>query len=143
MDRLIDEFFIINRKIRLHTGKSLESPNFDITRDPKCLWGSWNDSERLLTISRRLLNHYPWEAVIETLKHEMAHMIVDEIFELKGAPSHGPDFARACEILGIDPSASHSHIDKMNISNNEKQILCLKMGHSAIQSSKYRKILEE
>jgi len=36
-----------------------------------------------------------------------------------------------------------THIDKMNISNNEKQKITLMMGHSAVQSSKYRKILEE
>jgi len=36
-----------------------------------------------------------------------------------------------------------THIDKMNISNNDKQKITLMMGHSAIQSSKYRKILEE
>lgn len=36
-----------------------------------------------------------------------------------------------------------THIDKMNISNNDKQKLTQLMGHSVVQSSKYRKILEE
>lgn len=36
-----------------------------------------------------------------------------------------------------------TYIDKMNISNNERQKLTLAMGHSAVQSSKYRKVLDD
>ena len=36
-----------------------------------------------------------------------------------------------------------THIDGMNISNNEKQKLTLAMGHSVMQSTKYRKVLDD
>ena len=70
-------------------------------------WGMWDGNTRLLSISRHLIESYRWDAVIDVLKHEMAHMVVGEIFD---NPSHLHDepFYRACRIFGIAPWACAS-----------------------------------
>src|SRR5690606_10012691 len=51
-----------------------------------------------------LLSHR-WDDVLDTLKHEMAHQYVDEVLGGDVRP-HGPQFARACALLGIRPDAT-------------------------------------
>jgi hypothetical protein len=62
-------------------------------------WGRWNPATRELALSRRLIQSYPWDVVIEILKHEMAHQWVDE--NAVSARPHGPEFAQACRTLGV------------------------------------------
>jgi len=81
----------------------------------------------LVTISRRLLNNYPWDAVVETLRHEMAHMIVDEVFCIPDALAHGDSFVRACNVLDIDPHGAHSAAEKLAISLPEKEKMARKV----------------
>lgn len=61
--------------------------------------GLWAALTRTLTISRRTIEKYPWDVVIEVLKHEMAHQVVSEVFG--GGPFHDADFKRACALLGV------------------------------------------
>jgi hypothetical protein len=70
-------------------------------------WGSWNPRTRVLTLARRLIETYSWDVVIEVLKHEMAHQIVNEVYGV--VELHGPHFKRACARLGVaDWAASAS-----------------------------------
>lgn len=62
-------------------------------------WGQWSPSTRCLTISRRLIELHSWDVVIEVLKHEMAHQIVNEVYGV--IELHGPHFKRACAKLGV------------------------------------------
>ncbi|MES2615156.1 MAG: DUF2786 domain-containing protein [Bdellovibrionota bacterium] len=63
-------------------------------------WGFWDKSKKILLISEELIKKYSWEIVIHVLKHEMAHQIVSDIFNVDEA--HGPYFKRACKMLGLD-----------------------------------------
>jgi hypothetical protein len=67
--------------------------------------GHWERDARLLSLARHHILTHAWDEVLATLKHEMAHQYVDEVLGGDAAP-HGPNFARACRMLGIDARAS-------------------------------------
>ncbi len=63
-------------------------------------WGQWTRMTRRLTLSRRLIEGYSWDIVIEILKHEMAHQVADELLGGGGLP-HGRAFQQGCDMLGV------------------------------------------
>jgi hypothetical protein len=81
----------------------LKPPVIQVT-DLASRLGQWDGLLRVLTISRRLIETHPWDLVLEILKHEMAHQMVDEC--LGGGGGHGPRFKLACERLGVAPWAA-------------------------------------
>lgn len=68
--------------------------------------GRWHRHTRTLEISRALVVSASWGAVVEVLKHEMAHQYAHEVLGAIDETSHGPAFRRICERLGIDARAS-------------------------------------
>jgi hypothetical protein len=66
--------------------------------------GEWRASERLISVREDHLADNAWSAVVETLKHEIAHQYVDEALGGSGAP-HGPTFKSICARLGIGGAA--------------------------------------
>ncbi len=66
-------------------------------------WGEWNEENRTLSLSQRLLLTGTWDQVLEVLKHEMAHMISEG--------THGQEFQFACEKLGVAPWARNAKTD--------------------------------
>jgi hypothetical protein len=68
--------------------------------------GRWLPNTRTLEISRPLVLQHPWGAVIEVLKHEMAHQYVHEVLGETSQTPHGPAFRDACARLGVDAGAS-------------------------------------
>jgi hypothetical protein len=69
-------------------------------------WGSWNQTTRTITLAVRLVTRFRWGSVVETLKHEMAHQVVSEIFFAEGGRPHGDAFRKACGLLSVSPRAS-------------------------------------
>jgi len=70
-------------------------------------WGRWQKfPARLLELKTDLLLFHPWYAVLEILRHEIAHQIVDECFAGLDEPPHGPKFREVCLLLGSNPAAS-------------------------------------
>ncbi len=69
-------------------------------------WGRYDPTTRTISLRMGLIMEHPWPAVIEVLKHEMAHQVVHELFGLDHAPPHGEAWRRACKMLGIDPIVS-------------------------------------
>lgn len=63
--------------------------------------GEWNPSQRKISISEHLIKNYDWDAVVNILKHEMAHQIVTEVFKADCEVAHGQSFQRACEMLRL------------------------------------------
>ena len=100
--RLGSEFFKANQLIEKHTGgKLLERPSFKLM-DMKTRWGEWNPAERIPSLNMRLFNDFEWGAVVHVLRHEMAHMVVSEIWNLDvSGVSHGEAFKKACDMLEI------------------------------------------
>ena len=75
-------------------------------------WGSWDPVLRVIRISRRLIDEYSWDIVLEILKHEMAHQLVTDD-PPKGRRSaderpHGDAFQSACQRLGLSDWASNA-----------------------------------
>lgn len=68
--------------------------------------GRWVSAERTIEMSRALCLEQPWGVVVEVLKHEMAHQIVDEVMGIHDETAHGPAFRDVCARLGIDARAS-------------------------------------
>ena len=68
--------------------------------------GRWVAGDRRLEFSRDLLATQPWPAVVEVLKHEMAHQYVHEHLGIRDEASHGPRFREVCSKRGIDSRAA-------------------------------------
>ncbi len=74
-------------------------------------WGQWQPRTRTILLSQHLLMHFSWDSVIETLKHELAHMITDDAIPPGSEPPHGNTFKNTCKMLGISSKASASDAD--------------------------------
>ena len=68
--------------------------------------GRWHGHTRTLEISRPLVLAQPWGAVVEVLKHEMAHQYVDEVLKVTGESAHGNAFREVCKRWGIDAASA-------------------------------------
>ena len=79
---------------------ALAVPSFRISESPATL-GSWHPESRTISISSALINEYSWDAVINVLKHEMAHQYVHEYMGRGMELPHGQAFADACNKLGV------------------------------------------
>jgi hypothetical protein len=102
--RLYNEFYGLSEKIKQVLGKGLTTPVFNLTRSETVL-GSWNSEKKTLSLSYYLLDNYEWASVVDALKHEMAHMIVSEIWgDIEDTRVHGELFAKACNILEVSAS---------------------------------------
>lgn len=86
-------------------GWRLRCPTFCLT-DSKTRLGQWVPALRTIELSRRLLVELGWGALVEVLKHEMAHQYVDEVLGAADETAHGPAFRRVCMERGIDARAS-------------------------------------
>ena len=83
----------------------LRAPTLELVPHRSTL-GRWLPSTRTLEISRPLVLEQPWSAVIEVLKHEMAHQYVHEVLREDVQTPHGRAFQEVCARLGIDGRAS-------------------------------------
>jgi hypothetical protein len=81
-----------------------------IIDNAKGRWGMWDSVTRVLSISRHLIENFSWDAVINVLKHEMAHMLVNEHFKVQSW-YHDATFHKACDIVGIAHWACASEED--------------------------------
>ncbi len=87
-----------------HLGGRLQPPVLQIDRSEQRL-GRWETEGRILGLAHHHIWTHAWDEVLDTLKHEMAHQYVDEVLGGDERP-HGPQFARACALLGIGAHAS-------------------------------------
>jgi len=83
----------------------LERPTFELVESSARL-GRWHGGFRTIEIARSLLTEHGWGALVEVLKHEMAHQYVDEVLGQPDDSTHGPVFKRVCEERGIDAAAA-------------------------------------
>lgn len=94
-DQLNDDWF--HRRLRL--------PAFALS-DAQSRLGCWLHETRTIEIGRHTLLSLGWGAVVEVLKHEMAHQFVDEVLGKRDEPPHGPTFQRVCAERGFDSRAA-------------------------------------
>lgn len=84
-----------------YLGERLKPPAFDLAPGEARL-GFWTAATRTISIAEKHVLEAPWEVVLETLRHEMAHQYVDEVLRLDGALPHGEAFRRAARLLAVD-----------------------------------------
>ncbi len=77
----------------------LRPPLIQVT-EHQSTWGSWYADTRTIALSRKLIQDYPWDIVLEILKHEMAHQMVSELRSVRECP-HGEAFQEACRRLHV------------------------------------------
>lgn len=75
----------------------------------KSYLGRWMPEERKIELSRSLILKQPWDTVLHILKHEVAHQICSEIYNIDDG--HGEYFQRACQRLGVLPPFNQASID--------------------------------
>lgn len=80
--------------------------------------GHWQRERRTLTISDVHLQRDAWLAVMDTLRHEMAHQYVDEVLQIHHEDPHGASFRSACEKLRCSPQA-RAHKDDLDVAVTE------------------------
>ncbi len=85
----------------------LRPPVLTIDRGEGPRLGHWEPQGRIIGIGERHIWDHPWEEVVSTLHHEMAHQVVDELLGGGGRP-HGERFKHACKMLDIEDGASGS-----------------------------------
>lgn len=91
---------LYNHKIKLTV------PNVTIDESIQ-RWGKWDPLTKTIHVSRRLITCCSWDSVVETLKHELAHMLVDDY----DTSAHGEKFKEACRMLGTSSKAQASDAD--------------------------------
>jgi uncharacterized protein DUF2786/SprT-like family protein len=84
---------------------ALRAPIFELIDGEQRL-GQWSLARRTIALSRRLVFGEPWGAVVEVLKHEMAHQYAHEVLGAVDEVAHGPAFRSVCERMGIDAASS-------------------------------------
>jgi hypothetical protein len=82
----------------------LRCPLFALA-DGRAVLGQWFRDRRLITLNRRHALCDDWVAVRQTLLHEMAHQLADEILGGDVRP-HGDRFRAACGLLRVAPDAA-------------------------------------
>ena len=86
--------------------RRLVRPSFSLSSQMSRTLGRWDPARRTITLSELLLEGRRWHLLVSTLKHEIAHQVVSELFGGPPDSAHGPLFARACALLGISPAAT-------------------------------------
>jgi len=84
---------------------ALRTPTIELSRLRHHL-GRWVAATRTIEISRPLVLEQRWGAVVEVLKHEMAHQYVHDVLGETDQAPHGKAFRDACARLGVDARAS-------------------------------------
>ena len=83
----------------------LKTPLIELSPAVRTL-GQWDRTHRRISVSVAHVRGDPWMAVMDTLRHEMAHQYVDEILEVNDETPHSAAFDRACRQLRCSPRAS-------------------------------------
>ena len=68
--------------------------------------GRYDRVSRTMYVGVEHLLRSTWHDICVTIRHEMAHMVVSELYGAPNAPSHGDLFARACRMLKVTPEAT-------------------------------------
>ncbi len=85
--------------------RTLRRPSFALSERMTSTLGRWDAGTRTITLSERLLHGRRWHLLVSTLRHEVAHQIVSELWRAPDEPPHGPTFRRACQLLGVSAEA--------------------------------------
>ena len=103
--QLADEHAQICHERRL----DLKPPIIRLSRSTS-RWGFWSGAKREICLATALIVQHPWQVVLQIFKHEIAHQVCEELWQQPRA-GHGPEFRRACQILGVETPFQRATID--------------------------------
>jgi len=111
-----------------YASSKLRRPLFVLGESERKL-GHWDRANRSIMISAHHILENSWEEVSDTLRHEMAHQYVDEVFLVRNAEPHGEAFREACKILRCDPTATAKagSLETLDKSNAERDKILLRI----------------
>ncbi len=72
--------------------------------------GAWSGTKREISLGSAFIARHEWPVVLQIFKHEMAHQLCAELWGIARA-GHGPDFRRACAILGVESLFQGASVD--------------------------------
>ncbi len=109
------------------SNKKLKTPTFDISSSGGKTLGFWNAEKRVIAISADIFLYYDKKAIDFILRHEVAHQIVNEIFNTHGKP-HGELLKKACKMIGADYHATvtKEELAQFASSNNRDDVSKIK-----------------
>ena len=107
------------------------APTIEIDPNITHQLGGWNPGSRTIRLSEKFVTERPWWAVVEVLKHEMAHQYVSDILSIaEEETAHGPAFRMVCERYGIDGRSAHqSTVAESAIVTKARNLLALSKGN--------------
>lgn len=85
----------------------MRRPLFSVSQELPGRWGQWRGGRsQCIELNERLILEHPWYAVVDVVRHEMAHQLVEALYPGLDEAPHGPRFLSACRALGARPQAS-------------------------------------
>ncbi len=81
--------------------------------DSESFWGQFDNLTRTISISRKLVNEFPWHQVVGVFRHEMAHQFVAEQHATRfhSEKPHSELFKEACKRLGVPDQFAKAGLD--------------------------------
>lgn len=120
---LVRELVLEWRRVNAsHFKEALRAPAFALSVSESHL-GRWHGATRTLEISRPMVLAHPWGAVVEVLKHEMAHQYVDEVLKVSDETAHGRAFREVCARFGVDASAAGVPTARTHESDDRSRVI--------------------
>lgn len=93
--------------------------------------GQWCSDPERIELSRSVLTNNGWSALVEVLKHEMAHQYTEQVLGVSDEGPHGATFRRVCQERGIDgraagmPVGGEIHDDRQKVLDRITKLLSL------------------
>lgn len=113
-----------------HLQSLMKKPVFSV-RDMKSKLGYWSSLKREIGISRNLFYNHSWDAVVDVLRHEMAHQYATEVLGCTEKGHNHPLFLEACHLIRANPKASGSypplHERVFHSQNSEKDTIMIRV----------------
>ncbi len=123
LDALTSEWYLAYWSLPQEYQQRMSRPQFAVVKDLKC-WGQWiGGAAKRIELQETLLTRHPWYAVVDVLRHEMAHQFVECVHGKNRETPHGPLFQQACKLLRARPDASGNFppLDRVVFSDNEDE----------------------
>ena len=118
--KLRSSYWKIVEEIKGKNGKDIGEVSFAIEHGMKNgRIGEWRSKTRVIAFEIDLLRNYEWAAVENVMRHEVAHVIVNDIFDISanGCP-HGEAFKIALNMVGLEEEAEAETLaDRPNLSS--------------------------
>ena len=100
----------------------LRQPVFALNPGLGC-WGQWRGGRmQCIELRASLFTHHPWYAVVDVLRHEIAHQVCETCFNDVVGPPHGSRFQQVCQWIGARPQASGDYppLDQVVFADDEE-----------------------